>query len=596
LTSLDQTKEVSKTLKLGVKEYMLKPLDLVSARQLKIYGMQRRSNKSNFSMAHGISVVKESGISIQNDGYQDLMAKVFSSTQFLAEHLQNENGNSKLKSSLSHCLFGGCNDWAGVALLGIKFDCCKMRKAESKSNDEEMQSKMGLQVESKKNQLSQLEGKISHNKAMMAVGMVGTPNYMAPEVVGNVGYGAAADWWSYGVCLFEAASGFLPFYGDTPAQIFMAVKRAPVPLEKLRSHENLKDLVKNLLVLDPENRLGSAGDINDITCHAFFEDIAHFPAPLLPPLDLPDIPDEKEERAYKRLARKEGDDFISAEKMNELFYGSINNRQSLNRRYFNSSPSITSGQWSNEYQKPHEMNFSSDVRSIMKRGKEYAGLLGPFVGVKGWRGSEKDDLSPFPSKLSVVSERKKVALAKLQHMSVSKKCSQEFEVPSEEPVGKKLIELLAFRAKMRKEGNVVDENAIESNRSDDQHESPEKKTFSVAAGNSTNKAKGCSDPTAKTTNPQLVRNFVNAVKERTEKVSNSKRSEKSSRSGRHFFNDVGFTPIVPPSNKSYNQTSKKSFGMTSLDSWEQTAMAIRDQMGHRINSEKSAFEKGEENC
>lgn len=42
----------------------------------------------------------------------------------------------------------------------------------------------------------------------------GTVEYMAPEVVNRKGHGTAADWWSYGVLMFEMLTGALPFQGQ----------------------------------------------------------------------------------------------------------------------------------------------------------------------------------------------------------------------------------------------------------------------------------------------------------------------------------------------------------------------------------------------
>lgn len=41
--------------------------------------------------------------------------------------------------------------------------------------------------------------------------IVGTPHYMAPEVLASKGYSYAADLWSLGVCIFEFCTGSLPF-------------------------------------------------------------------------------------------------------------------------------------------------------------------------------------------------------------------------------------------------------------------------------------------------------------------------------------------------------------------------------------------------
>ena len=60
---------------------------------------------------------------------------------------------------------------------------------------------------------------ISQNKTYT---LIGTPNYMAPEVIRGKGYSLSADLWSLGICLYEFLCGYVPFEAkdDDPFQIY----------------------------------------------------------------------------------------------------------------------------------------------------------------------------------------------------------------------------------------------------------------------------------------------------------------------------------------------------------------------------------------
>lgn len=52
---------------------------------------------------------------------------------------------------------------------------------------------------------------------------MGTPDYLAPELLLGMGNGPEVDWWAFGVCIYEFISGIPPFSDDTVDAIFMNI-------------------------------------------------------------------------------------------------------------------------------------------------------------------------------------------------------------------------------------------------------------------------------------------------------------------------------------------------------------------------------------
>ncbi|MED6276144.1 hypothetical protein CHARACLAT_000310 [Characodon lateralis] len=108
----------------------------------------------------------------------------------------------------------------------------------------------------------------------LAHSLVGTPNYIAPEVLLRKGYTQLCDWWSVGVILFEMLVGQPPFLAPTPTETQIKVinweSTLQVPRQVKLSPESV-DIIGRLCC-SAEERLGANG-AGEIKAHPFFSEV-----------------------------------------------------------------------------------------------------------------------------------------------------------------------------------------------------------------------------------------------------------------------------------------------------------------------------------
>ncbi|CAH1102573.1 unnamed protein product [Psylliodes chrysocephalus] len=106
-----------------------------------------------------------------------------------------------------------------------------------------------------------------------AYSFCGTVEYMAPEVVNRKGHTFAADWWSFGVLMYEMLTGTLPFQGSNRRDTMNQILKAKLGMPSNLSPE-AQGLLRVLFKRNPANRLCSGpGGIDDLKNHEFFATI-----------------------------------------------------------------------------------------------------------------------------------------------------------------------------------------------------------------------------------------------------------------------------------------------------------------------------------
>ena len=171
-------------------------------------------------------------------------------------------------------------------------------------------------------QFSQFKSMKNKKRRAFAFSTVGTPDYIAPEVIRQKGYGQEIDWWSLGVIMFEMMIGYPPFFSESSTETCKKILDWKNTLN-IRPEANISKEAEDILrklINDPESRLGANG-ADEIKCHPFFKGIDwnHIKETLIPPF----IPELKNNYDTKYFDEFEED---------EPFYP-INNDNSKGKKY-----------------------------------------------------------------------------------------------------------------------------------------------------------------------------------------------------------------------------------------------------------------------
>ncbi|KAH7684882.1 Non-specific serine/threonine protein kinase protein [Dioscorea alata] len=124
------------------------------------------------------------------------------------------------------------------------------------------------------NQVLPLPELIAEPTNARSMSFVGTHEYLAPEIIKGEGHGSPVDWWTFGIFLYELLFGKTPFKGSgNRATLFNVVGESLKFPETPTVSFAAKDLIRGLLVKEPQQRIGFRRGATEVKQHPFFQSI-----------------------------------------------------------------------------------------------------------------------------------------------------------------------------------------------------------------------------------------------------------------------------------------------------------------------------------
>lgn len=106
--------------------------------------------------------------------------------------------------------------------------------------------------------------------------ILGTPHYMAPEILKGKGYDFAVDIWSLGICMYEFMCGLVPFGEECedPYEVYQLITSQSISYPnyfKDKKNKVARSLIEQLLNRNPNARMG--GSFDALKAHQWFGDL-----------------------------------------------------------------------------------------------------------------------------------------------------------------------------------------------------------------------------------------------------------------------------------------------------------------------------------
>ncbi|XP_016013614.2 microtubule-associated serine/threonine-protein kinase 4 isoform X11 [Rousettus aegyptiacus] len=232
----------------------------------------------------------------------------------------------------------------------------------------------------------------------------GTPEYIAPEVILRQGYGKPVDWWAMGIILYEFLVGCVPFFGDTPEELFGQVISDEInwPEKDEAPPPDAQDLITLLLRQNPLERLGTGGAY-EVKQHRFFRSLdwnslLRQKAEFIPQLESEDDTSYFDTRSekYHHMETEEEDDtndedfnveirqFSSCSHRFSKVFSSIDRitqnsgeekEDPVDKTKSTTLPSTETLSWSSEYSEMQQLSTSNSSDTESNRHKLSSGLL-----------------------------------------------------------------------------------------------------------------------------------------------------------------------------------------------------------------------------
>ncbi|XP_039565575.1 microtubule-associated serine/threonine-protein kinase 4 isoform X4 [Passer montanus] len=248
----------------------------------------------------------------------------------------------------------------------------------------------------------------------------GTPEYIAPEVILRQGYGKPVDWWAMGIILYEFLVGCVPFFGDTPEELFGQVISDEInwPEKDEAPPPDAQDLITLLLRQNPLERLGTGGAY-EVKQHQFFRSLdwnslLRQKAEFIPQLESEDDTSYFDTRSekYHHMETEEEDDtndedfnleirqFSSCSHRFSKVFSSIDRVTHIQGEEKEDAgdktksvalPSVESLSWSSEYSEIQQISTSISSETDSSRQQCSSGLL-PKLSVSA-EGEQDDSTS-----------------------------------------------------------------------------------------------------------------------------------------------------------------------------------------------------------